>query len=119
MPGKDKRLKSFEIIDDKSEVDKISSAFVLPINDNEADLIVIDDIGQERTIRSGGGDKTWDYEQIIPQATWTIYHPLNKRVSVTIQDTAGSEVEGEVVENDGVKVIIKFNFPFSGFAYLN
>ena len=119
MPGKDKRLKSFEIIDEKSEVDKISSAFVLPINENEADLIVIDDIGQERTIRSGGGDKTWIHDQFQAMSTWTINHPLNKKVSVTIQDTAGSEVEGEVVENDGTKVVIKFNYPFSGYAYLN
>lgn len=119
MPGKDKRLKSFEIIDEKSEVDKISSAFVLPLNEHEADLIIIDDIGQERTIRSGGGDKTFPYEQINPSAIWVIPHNLNKKVSVTIQDTAGSEVEGEIVENDGTKVIIEFNFPFSGFAYLN
>lgn len=119
MPGKDKRLKSFEIIEEKSEVDKISSAFVLPINDQEADLIIIDDVGQERTIRSGGGDKTWVHSQVFADSTWIVKHPLNKKVSVTVIDTAGSEVEGDVQINDGVTVIIKFNSPFSGEAILN
>lgn len=120
MPGKDRRLKSFEIIDDESEVDKISSAFVIPINPTEADLIVVDDVGQERRIRTGGGgDKTWIHDQHQPSATWTIDHTLYKKVSVTIQDTAGTQVMGEIVENTGTKVVIKFNFPFSGFAYLN
>lgn len=117
--AKDKRLKSFEIIEEKAEADKISSAFVLPINENEADLIIIDDVGQERTIRSGGGDKTWTYDQYQSSNIWTINHPLNKKVSVTVEDTAGSQVFGEVVENTGTKVVIKFNYPFSGYAYLN
>lgn len=116
---KDKRLKSFEIIDEKAEADKVSSAFVLPINDQEADLIIIDDVGKERTIRSGGGDKTWTHDQFQPSKIWTIEHPLNKKVSVTIEDSAGSQVLGEVKENTGTKVVIEFNFPFSGFAYLN
>lgn len=119
MPGKDKRLKSFEIIDDKSEVDKISSAFVLPLNDQEADLIIIDDIGQERTIRSGGGDKTWVHNQTFASDTWTINHTLNKKVSVTVTDTAGTVIQGQVTLNDTSKVIIQFNFPFSGEAILN
>lgn len=116
---KDKRLKSFEIVDTYAEADKISSAFVIPVNDTEADIIVNDDEGKARTVRSGGGDRHWTHEQFNPATTWHFTHPLNKKVSVTIQDTAGSEVEGEVTKNDGIEVILNFNFPFSGFAYLN
>ena len=90
--GKDKRLKSLEIIDEAAEATKKSSAYVLPVNGIEADLIVIDDEGEKRTIRSGGGDRTWVHDQFQPSTLWVIPHLLNKIVSVTIQDTAGSEV---------------------------
>lgn len=119
MPGKDKRLKSFEIIDEIGEIDKISSAFVLPVNDEEADLIIVDDVGQRKTIKSGGGDRNFIYTQIQPDTIWTVEHPLNKKVSVTVTDTAGTVVEGKVTINNGSKVVIEFNFPFNGEAILN
>lgn len=119
MPGKDKRLKSFEIIDEVGEIDKISSAFVLPINDQEADLIIVDDVGQERTIKSGGGDRNFVFQQIQPAHVWTIEHNLNKKVSVDVTDTAGTIVEGKVTVNNGSQVVVEFNFPFNGEAILN
>ena len=119
MPGKDKRLKSFEIIDEVEEINKVSSAFVLPINDQEADLIIVDDVGQNRTINSGGGDRNFVFTQIQPASTWVIEHPLNKKPSVTVTDTAGTEVEGRVTINNGSKVVIEFNFPFNGEVLLN
>lgn len=119
MPGKDKRLKSFEIIDEVAEVDKISSAFVLPINDEEADLIIVDDVGQPRTIKSGGGDRNFVFTQIHPATVWTVEHPLNKKVSVTVTDTAGTVVDGKITINNGSKVVVEFNFPFNGEAILN
>lgn len=120
MPGKDKRLKSFEIIDDTSEVDKISSAFVLPVNDNEADLIIVDDVGDTRTIRSGGGDKTWIHDQFIPATVWTIVHNLGKKPTVTVVDTANTVVEGVIDYGNSLnQLTITFNYPFSGYATLN
>lgn len=119
MPGKNKRLKSFEIIDEVGEVDKISSAFVLPVNDQEADLIIVDDIGQKRTIRSGGGDRNFVFYQLQPATVWTIEHSLNKKVSVTVTDTAGTVVEGRIKVISDSQVIVEFNFPFNGEAILN
>ena len=65
------------------------------------------------------GDKNWVHDQFTPASTWVINHPLNKKVAVTVTDTAGTEVEGKITLNNGNKVTIEFNFPFSGEAVLN
>ena len=64
-------------------------------------------------------DSNYVHDQAQPSSIWTINHPLNKKPSVTITDTAGTVVEGQVTINDGNKVVIEFNFPFSGEAILN
>lgn len=87
-------------------------------NENKADIDAsnIDDhlhIWQQKI------DANYVHDQAQPSSIWTINHPLNKKVSVTITDTAGTVVEGRVTINDGNKVVIEFNFPFSGEAILN
>ena len=67
----------------------------------------------------GEADKNYVHDQAVPKSIWTIDHTLNKKVSITITDTAGTVVEGQVTINDGNKVVIEFNFPFSGEAILN
>lgn len=68
---------------------------------------------------TGGGDKNYVHDQIEPSKIWVINHTLNKKVSVTITDTAGTVVEGKVTVNNGSKVTVEFNFPFNGEAILN
>lgn len=65
------------------------------------------------------GDKNYIYTQIKPDTIWVIDHPLNKKVNVFITDTAGTQVEGNIIINNGSKVTIEFNTPFSGEAILN
>lgn len=65
------------------------------------------------------GDKNYVHDQFTPSATWTIFHTLNKRASVTIVDTAGSEMEGAIKYYNDNHLVVTFNFPFSGYAYLN
>lgn len=64
-------------------------------------------------------DKNYVHDQFTPAMVWNISHPLNKKVSVTITDTAGTVMEGEIIINDGSLVTIRFNSPFSGEAILN
>lgn len=64
-------------------------------------------------------DKNFVHIQSDPVAIWTITHPLDKKVSITITDTAGTVMEGRVVINDGDTVTVEFNYPFSGEAVLN
>lgn len=59
------------------------------------------------------------YEQAQPSATWNIVHDLNKYPSVTIVDSANSEVFGEVLYVSSNIITVSFSAAFSGRAYLN
>lgn len=67
----------------------------------------------------GGTDKNFVHVQGLPSDTWTINHNLNKFPSVTIVDSANTEVIGEVEHVDLNNVILKFSGAFSGRAFFN
>lgn len=62
---------------------------------------------------------TFSYEQMIPSTEWYVEHNLKGYPSVTVVDSAGSVVYGEVyyIDENNLKVI--FNVSFSGQVYLN
>jgi TRAP-type uncharacterized transport system substrate-binding protein len=62
---------------------------------------------------------TYVHTQGVPSATWSIYHGMNKYPSVTIVDSAMTEVEGDVEYNSLNAVTITFSGAFSGTAYFN
>jgi len=70
---------------------------------------------------SGGasGDKTYTYEQAVASSTWNVTHNLNKYPSVSVVDSGGTTVEGEVTHTDENSVIIYFSAPFTGKAFIN
>lgn len=80
---------------------------------------VLKDILEQLINTPVSGDKHYIHDQHNPSDVWIIYHPLNKKPSVTITDTAGTLVEGEVKYNSLSQVTITFNFPFNGQAILN
>lgn len=61
----------------------------------------------------------YTYAQNEAASTWLISHPLKKMPAVTVVDSAGSVVMGEITYIDENTVQIKFNGAFSGKAYLN
>ena len=63
--------------------------------------------------------KTLVFEQAIPSNIWEIQHNLNKYPSVSIVDSAGSIVIGDVLYVDENFITITFSGGFSGKAYLN
>lgn len=65
------------------------------------------------------GDKTFDYAQPTSSASWTIAHGLGKYPSVSVVDSAGSQIFGSVKYLDLNTVRIDFSLPFSGSAFLN
>lgn len=77
----------------------------------------LQDIRDEIVIQ--GNDKNYVYEQITPSDEWVAYHNLNKKVTPIVTDSAGTVVEGQVIVNDGLKVIVKFNHPFTGYLICN
>jgi len=62
---------------------------------------------------------TYVHNQITASTTWNIQHNLNDYPSVTVIDSAGSVVIGEVTYNSSNDLTITFSAPFSGTAYLN
>ena len=69
-------------------------------------------------------EATYTYTKSIAGATWVITHGLNKYPSVTVVDTGGSIVRGEVVYNTINQLTITFfsngsGTAVDGKAYLN
>ena len=58
------------------------------------------------------------HTQSSASSTWNITHDLGGRPSVTIVDSAGTVVVGDVVYNSNTSITVSFSAPFSGFAYL-
>lgn len=58
------------------------------------------------------------HTQASPSTLWTITHALGGRPSVTIVDSAGTVVIGEVLYTSDTEVNVSFTAAFSGFAYL-
>lgn len=70
----------------------------------------------------GGGvtDAHYEHIQAEPSAVWEIEHALGKQPAVSIVDSSGEEVEGEVDRTLGLnRVRVTFCGAFSGAAYLN
>jgi hypothetical protein len=65
--------------------------------------------------------KTENFEFVQPSnsAVWEILHNLNKRPSVTVVDSGGATVEGDIAYVDANRLIITFSDPIQGTAFLN
>lgn len=66
-----------------------------------------------------GIDQTYIYNQNTASNVWTITHNLDKYPSVSVVDSAGSVVIGDILYVDTNNIILTFRGGFSGTAYLN
>lgn len=75
----------------------------------------------ETDVRSfiGSLDKFYRHIQAEPSEIWIVEHKLNKFPSVTVVDSAGTVVIGEVQFIDVNKAKLIFSGAFSGEAYFN
>lgn len=64
-------------------------------------------------------DKRYVHTQNTASSVWTVNHDLDKFPSITVVDSAGSIVVGEVEYNNENNVTLTFSAAFSGVAYLN
>ena len=58
------------------------------------------------------------HQQSSAATTWTIIHTLGGRPSVTVVDSTGTAVVGDVTYNSDTQVTVAFSAAFSGSAYL-
>lgn len=62
---------------------------------------------------------TYVHTQTAPAAVWTITHNLDRYPSVTVVDSAGTVVIGDVQYQSKDVIQVAFTAPFAGMAYLN
>lgn len=58
------------------------------------------------------------HTQVTPSDIWTVVHPFNRQVSVTVYDETGCVVRAAVVQISPSTVEIHANSPFSGVAVI-
>ena len=64
-------------------------------------------------------DALYPHNQIIASDVWVINHGLHKYPSVTIVDSAGTIIIGDIDYTSDVTIVLTFTGSFSGKAYLN
>ena len=62
---------------------------------------------------------SYNHVQGVASATWTIVHNLHFYPNVTVQDSAGNIVEGEITYTNSDSLTVTFSTAFSGEAYLS
>lgn len=88
--------------------------------ENAGKVVVVDDEGYLTTSTlEFEGDKSYIYVQNVVSSVWNIQHNLDKYPSVTVVDTAGTVVVGDIKYKNSSTLSIRFGAPFSGKAYLN
>jgi hypothetical protein len=64
-----------------------------------------------------GSGVPYVHNQTVPAATWTVTHTLGHvAASVTVWDSTGAEVEGDVINNTTDTVTLSFSGAFAGVA---
>lgn len=66
-----------------------------------------------------GGGLYYVHEQMTPANPWVIFHNLNAFPNVTVVDSAGDIVEGEIKYDSAFQVTITFSGAFAGRAFLS
>jgi hypothetical protein len=70
------------------------------------------------TSASAATTRRYVHTQGVASTTWVITHSLGGRPSVTIVDSAGTVVIGEVQYSSNTQISVYFSSAFSGYAYL-
>jgi len=65
------------------------------------------------------GDANFVHSQGVAAAQWVINHNLAKKCSVTVVDSAGTVVIGQITYNSDNQVTLDFEAAFSGKAFFN
>ena len=76
-------------------------------------------VGDVLNIPEYESDKTYVFIQAVPSVLWTITHNLNKFPSVSVVDTANTQVFTIADYIDANTLILTFSAAFAGKAYLN
>lgn len=102
--------------------DKGNSSKACLVGDGGTSVTYDEDAGKIRISSkkpTEGQDKHFTHTQSVAAEVWEITHNLGKIPSITVVDSAGTEVIGEYKHISENEVKLTFNGAFSGKAYLN
>jgi hypothetical protein len=99
------------VINEYTDTNDISSSEILLNNNTKTSVTSITNLIKL--------NDHYRYDQGMPSDTWVIVHNLGRNPSVSIEDSAGMNVEGEVTYNDKNTLTVIFSYSFSGYADLN
>lgn len=77
------------------------------------------DVQIQNTIELIQQESSYTHTQSSAASSWVVTHNLNRYPSVSVVDSSGNLVTGEVRYTSVNSVTITFSAPFSGTAYLN
>lgn len=86
------------------------------------DALMLAILGRSNSIEAPSGSAitgTFIFTQSTASANWSIAHNLGKFPSVTVVDSANTEIDGDVEYIDSNNIALTFAVAFAGFAYLN
>lgn len=113
-------------VENISERDSISNdrrniGMVVYVKENDTIYILKNGITNDNWVifTASAKNSTFIFTQGLPNKRWDIQHNLKKYPSVTIVDSAGTEVIGDVQYLNENNITILFSSSFSGKAYLN
>lgn len=75
--------------------------------------------GDPGTVENIASFVSYEYTQGSASNSWTINHNLGFKPNVTVVDSAGNIVEGEITYTNSNSLTVSFAASFSGYAYLS
>lgn len=80
---------------------------------------IVENVDGDIKISANSGDSHYIYEQNPASDNWHIVHMLGKNPSVSVTDSAGTNVWGYVNYLNTNELIVEFKYAFAGKAFLN
>lgn len=108
-----------EFITNGNEIINEANNLDLDIQDDTLIITKKDGTTKEVVVGEGQSDKNYIHRQDVASNEWNIVHNLDKYPSVSIVDSSGNKVVGDVEYLSANNLKIKFSSAFSGKAYLN
>ncbi len=85
----------------------------------ESEQVLVTEIGIQGPPGPPGVDLTYEHSQLVASDTWTINHQLGKHPAITVVDSGGNVVVGDITYNDTDNAVARFSAAFGGKAYCN
>lgn len=82
-------------------------------------VVNLDTVFKKSVNIEGADDKHYTHNQTEASAAWEVTHNLGKNPAVTVVDSAGTEVIGEVDYISSNACVLRFKAPFKGKAFFN